>query len=417
MSFVWVPGSSPPPIEDHSLAKLAVLRSYVAAYIDRLCQGSRREVFKLDLVDGFSGGGLFLDGGVEVSGTPLIMLEEAQSAFARLNATRVKPLRFDLKFHFVDIESDHIKYLRRVLSERDFSIPEHDIKLYTQAFGQSVGAILSDIKRRQPRAGRALFLLDQKGFSQVEVDLVRRIFTELANAEVILTFAAESLLNHLAERPELYTAVRPIELSENDVRELLDLKQGAGGRAVAQRTLRDHLRHRTGATYDTPFFIRPGQSRRALWFVHLSRHPTARDVMVQCHWNNFNTFEHYGSGGLDMMGWDPLKSGLLPLFGFDQYDADLLHQQLLETIPEELALLDFSTPLPVERFRAAVANRTAARFSDLDKALSTLASAGEFDILTENGKLRQRGLSRLSPSDLIALPSRPMFPGWSKLSW
>ena len=36
--------------------------------------------------------------------------------------------------------------------------------------------------------------------------------------------------------------------------------------------------------------------------------------MVQCHWNNFNTFEHYGSGGLDMMGWDPLKSGLLPLF-------------------------------------------------------------------------------------------------------
>ena len=417
MSFVWVPGSAPPPIEDHSLAKLAVLRSYVSAYIDRLCQGSRRDVFKLDLVDGFSGGGLFLDGGVEVSGTPLIMLEEAQSAFTRLNATRVKPLRFDLKFHFVDIASDHIQYLRRVLSERDFLIPEHDIKLYSQAFGQAVGAIISDIKRRQPRAGRALFLLDQKGFSQVDVDLVRRIFTELANAEVILTFAAETLLNHLAERPELYTAVRPIELSETDVRDLLDLKQGAGGRAVAQRTLRDHLRHRTGATYDTPFFIRPGQSRRALWFVHLSRHPTARDVMVQCHWNNFNTFEHYGSGGLDMMGWDALKSGLLPLFGFDRYDADLLHQQLLDTIPEELALYDFSTPLSVERFRAAVANRTAARFSDLDKALSTLASAGEFDILTENGKLRQRGLSRLSPSDLITLPSRPMFPGWSKLSW
>ena len=48
------------------------------------------------------------------------MLEEAQAAFTRLNATRVKPLRFDLKFHFVDIESDHIQYLRRVLSERDF---------------------------------------------------------------------------------------------------------------------------------------------------------------------------------------------------------------------------------------------------------------------------------------------------------
>ena len=417
MSFVWVPGSPPPPIEEHSLAKLAVLRSYVSAYIDRLCHGSRRDVFRLDLVDGFSGGGLFLDDGVEISGTPLIMLEEAQAAYIRLNAARVKPLRFDLKFHFVDIAPDHTRYLRRVLSEREFLIPDHEVKLYDQAFGHAVGTIISDIKRRQPRAGRALFLLDQKGFSQVDVDLVRRIFAELANAEVILTFAAETLLNHLAERPELYAAVRPIELSEADVQDLLDLKEGAGGRAVAQRTLRDHLRHRTGATYDTPFFIRPGRSRRALWFVHLSRHPVARDVMVQCHWNNFNTFEHYGSGGLDMMGWDPLKSGLLPLFGFDQYDADLLHQQLLDTIPQELALVDFSSPLPVERFRAAVANRTAARFSDLDKALSALASAGEFDILTEHGKLRHRGLSRLSPSDLIALPSHPMFPGWSKLSW
>ena len=79
--------------------------------------------------------------------------------------------------------------------------------------------------------------------------------------------------------------------------------------------LRDHIRVGTGAAYDTPFFIRPKRSRRALWFVHLSRHPVARDVMVQCHWNNFNTFEHYGSGSLDMMGWDPLSSGQLPLFG------------------------------------------------------------------------------------------------------
>ena len=414
---MWVPGNPPPSIEEHSLAKLAVLRSYVSDYIDRLCDGSRRDVFKLDLVDGFSGGGLFLDGGGDIPGTPLIMLEEAEVAYVRLNERRVKPLNFDLKFHFVDIAPDHTRYLSRILSEREFQIPKHEVQIYDGAFEDVVGGIISDIKRRQPRAGRALFLLDQKGFSQVEFDLVRRIFNELAHAEVILTFAAETLLNYMVERPELYVAVRPIELSETDVRDLVDLKQGAGGRALAQRTLRDHVRRRTGATYDTPFFIRPRQSRRALWFVHLSRHPVARDVMVQCHWKNFNTFEHYGSGGLDMMGWDPLKSGLLPLFGFSQFDADLLHQQLLDTLPEELSLFDFSSPLSVGDFRTAVANRTAARFSDLDKALSSLASVGELDILTKNGKLRQKGLVRLDSSDLISLPSRPMFPGWSRLGW
>ena len=416
MSFVWVPGSPPPLIEEHSLAKLAVLRSYVSDYIDRLCNGSPRDIFKLDLVDGFSGGGCFLQDGKEISGTPLIMLEEAEAAHVRLNERRVKPLKFDLKFHFGDVALDHAMYLSKLLEERQFDIPEHEVRVYNKAFEDAVLEIIADIKRRQPRAGRALFLLDQKGFSQVELGLIRRIFDELANAEVILTFAADALVNHLAERPQLYTAVKPIGLSDSDVLDLIDLKNGAGGRAVAQRVLRDHLRVGTGATYDTPFFIRPRQSRRALWFVHLSRHPVARDVMIQCHWNNFNTFEHYGSGALDMMGWDPLGSGLLPLFGFGQFDADLLHQQLLDSIPTEISSFGLTLPVPVGDFRVAVANHTAARFSDLDRALSVLASGGEFDILSRDGRLRQRGLTRLNPSDLISVPSRPMFPGWPRIT-
>ena len=415
MSFVWVPGSPPPEIEEHSLAKLFVFRNYLSSYIDRLCSGSLRDDFKLDLVDGFSGGGLFLDGGKEVSGTPLIMLEEAEAAYARLNERRFKPLHFDLKFHFVDIEPDHTRYLSQVLDERNFNVPRYQISIYDDAFENVVDGIISDIKRRQPRAGRSLFLLDQKGFSQVELDLVRRIFNELAHAEVILTFAADDLIDRLADRPQMYAAVRPIELEAVDIRDLIELKHGDGGKALVQRVLRDHIRTGTGATYDTPFFIRPEKSRKALWFVHLSRHPVARDVMVQCHWNNFNTFEHYGSGGLDMMGWDPLGSGLLPLFGFSQFDADLLYQQLVETIPSEISSLHLSSPLPVGDFRAAVANRTAARSSDLDRALSALASAGEFDIQTKDGKVRQKGLTRINSSDRIALPLRPMFPGWPKL--
>ena len=416
MSFIWVPGNPPPEIEEHSLAKLAVLRNYVSDYIDKLCEGSRREVFKLDLVDGFSGGGRFLDGGKEVSGTPLIMLEEAERAFSRLNERRIKPLQFDLKFHFVDVASDHTRYLSDVLKERAFNISGHQIKVYNKPFEDVANEIIAEIKRRQPRAGRALFLLDQKGFSQVEFNLIRRIFDELARAEVILTFAAETLLNYVSDNPRLFAAVRPIELSATDLQDLMDLKQGAGGRAISQRVLRDHLRLHTGATYDTPFFLRPRQSRRALWFVHLSRHPVARDVMVQCHWNNFNRFEHYGSGGLDMMGWDSLKDGRLPLFGFSQYDVEELHQQLVDSIPRELPSLGISLPVTVQDFRAAVANRTAARFSDLDRALTALASDRGFDILTSRGKLRQKGLTRLEDSDLISFTSRPMFPGWSKLT-
>ena len=95
-------------------------------------------------------------------------------------------------------------------------------------------------------------------------------------------------------------AVAPLDPTEARLHELTDLNDEVGGRALVQRTLRDHIRIVTGATYDTPFFVRPRQSRRALWFLHLSRHPTARDVMIQRHWDLQNTFEHYGSGDFDM---------------------------------------------------------------------------------------------------------------------
>ena len=66
------PNSSPPQLEDHSRGKLDVLRKYLRLYFDTLSSDPRRSEFKLDLIDGFAGGGTFLDGDTIVSGTPLI---------------------------------------------------------------------------------------------------------------------------------------------------------------------------------------------------------------------------------------------------------------------------------------------------------------------------------------------------------
>ena len=76
--FKWHPDEPPPLIEEHSKAKLDVLRSYLRAYFDRLNVNSARDEFKLDLIDGFAGGGTFRDNTGIVSGTPLIMLEESK---------------------------------------------------------------------------------------------------------------------------------------------------------------------------------------------------------------------------------------------------------------------------------------------------------------------------------------------------
>ena len=141
------------------------------------------------------------------------MLEESEEAEKRLNRNRAKPLRFDCKYYFVDIEAAHTDHLKKVLAERGYQANREDIVVLNSRFEDVAHNIITEIQRRQPRAGRAIFLLDQTGFSQVELALVARIFQELPAAEVILTFAADALTNHLAEIPPLIKAVAPLGLN------------------------------------------------------------------------------------------------------------------------------------------------------------------------------------------------------------
>ena len=417
MEFKWRPDEAPPEIEGHSHAKLRVFRAYLRAYFDRLNVNPQREEFKLDLVDGFAGGGTFTHGEEVVSGTPLIMLEEADEARKRLNAGRRKPLRVNCKFYFVDKEAAHTDHLRTVLNHREYHVGDGNIVIRNSRFENEVDNILNSIHQRQPRSGRAIFLLDQTGFSQVRLSLISRIFEELPAAEIILTFAADALVNHLAQTPEIAKAVAPLQLTEAHINELIEHRDGDWGRWLAQRTLRDHARNATRATYDTPFFIRPAKSRRALWFLHLSRHPTARDVMIQKHWELQNTFEHYGPGGFGMLGWDALRDRkTLPLFQFRSLDLQQMRDQLLESLPKEIFGLASEQPVTIDSLRHLLANQTAARFSDLDEVIVRLVEEREFDILNPDGKVRSRSLTRLRATDRIALPSTLLLPGLSRRS-
>ncbi len=407
MNFNWHPEEPPPSIDKHSKAKLDVLRSYLRAYFDTLNVNPSREEFKIDLVDGFAGGGTFRDGEKTVSGTPLIMLEECRAAMDRLNENRTKPLRFDSKCYFIDKEAAHTDHLRRVLREREYVLDDDRIVVRNSLFEEEVENILTAIKYRQPIAGRAIFLLDQTGFSQVELGLVARILRELPRVEVILTFAADALANHLALTPEMIKMVAPLELTESQIHDLIQLKNGNVGRALVQRTLREHIRFVTGATYDTPFFIRPRQSRRALWFLHLSKHPTARDVMIQVHWEIQNTFEHYGSGDFGMLGWDTLRDpGAIPLFSFSEMDQDKMRTQLLDTMPRELFSLASEEPVTIDAMRHRFANRTAARYSDLDSIVLQLFREGEIEILGANDRIRSTSLLNLRTVDRIQMPKQ-----------
>lgn len=409
VEFKWHVNEPPPQIEPHSKAKLSVLRGYLRAYFDRL-GGTvhRRDQFKLDLIDGFCGGGVYRDGNGLLVGSPLVMLEEAEAAKQRLARGRTKPLAFDFKHYFIDSEQAHADYLNKELMNRGY-LPSDDISVRVGEFEELARGIIESVGHRQPRAGRSIFLLDQCGYSNVNLRLIKQILSELPAAEVILTIAFDALFNFMDTTPQFLRSVAPLSLGEDQMRAWLE-RRDARGRALVQRAFRRHVREMTGAIFDTPFFIRPAESRRALWFVHLSRHPTARDVMIRRHWDEHGTFEHYGPAGLHMMGLDALRDEP-DLFRFAGDDQKRLHVALLESMPPEIHALASETPVSVEMLRYMLANETAARFQDLDEVVIELFRGKEFDILDARGHRRGGGLRRLRPDDRIALPHQ--LPLWT----
>ena len=407
MNFVWADGQLP-ELEDHSRAKLEVLRLYLQRYYDRLGSAPKRDVFRLDVIDGFAGGGLFEYQGQPFPGSPLIMLEELEAAKERLSDDRRKPLGFDVNHYFIDSNQQHIDHLKSLLNERGYRHGDgQDIRVFCAKFESVLDDLLSEISQRQPRTGRSIFLLDQCGYSRVNLGLVRKIFSRLNSAEVILTFAADALINFLHDSPQFVHSVRPIGLTEAQLQTIMYTKRYQ--RPAAQRLLRDHIRHQCGALYDTPFFICPKDSRRALWFIHLSQHPTARDVMMQCHWNSGNKFLHDGSGGFDSMGWDPLlENKSLPLFEFGGDEKN----HLCRTLPDELVRLILDNSISIEQLRQKVANRTAATFSILDEVIVKLYRSGEVMILNAQGKERNKTVLHLDRNDRICTPrQRRLFDG------
>ena len=116
-----------------------------------------------------------------------------------------------------------------------------------------------------------------------------------------------------------------------------------------------------------------------------------------------------------MLGWDALNTGTLPLFRFEELDAKQMQDQLLNSMPAELYALAAENPITVDVVRHMLANKTAARFSDLDRTILALAEEREFDILNPDGKVRSRTLTRLGPTDLILVPKMRLFPGLSRL--
>lgn len=404
----WQNDAPPPPIRPHSLAKHRVLKSYLERYVDVLTRNIRQEHLRLTLIDGFAGGGLYLDCRTkeERPGSPLIMLNAMQAAAVKVQERRTKSFNLDVEYFFIEKDYEASEYLKKTIADSPFAalLPER-IRVINGNFTEHFQQIIDFVQRRG-RAGRAIFVLDQFGYLDAPMGTIRFILAKLDNAEVILTFAADYLIDYLNgdEQTQKILAKAGIPLPARDIK---TAKEQREWRRIIQFALHGRIREETGARYYTPFFIRSTDAHRDFWLIHLSGHYRARDVMVGLHWQQCTDFAHYGRAGLRMLGYDPArdaewtKQRMLSGFYFDQTALVESQEELACQLPEKI--FAYHDGVAFKDFFAELTNDCPVTADIMKAVLSELAAEGHIHVKDKTGQVRRK---RVTHNSDIIIPSR-----------
>lgn len=411
--YTWKNGAE--SIQQHSIAKHRILEAYLAAYFQTLVGGQPRDEFKLTLVDGFAGGGLYFheDTRQPVLGSPFIFLNAEREAEYTINKGRTKPVRLDISHFFIEARREAYLHLDHTLRSEGYGDRiGSSIQLRRARFEDEAANIIEFIKKKSPRNGRSIFALDQFGYNAVPTSLIRRILHTLPGSEIILTFAVDSLLNYANEKI-LADGLKSIEIPDIlKGRTIKEIKDNARDwRLLIQSSLYAGLVSQCGAKHYTPFFIRNSSGHGDYWLIHLSQHHRARDVMTEVHWKNQNYFIHYGGAGLNMfnmLGYDPRfdasHHGQSELgFEFDPLARNASISALMHQIPNVIYAHDEGLSYGV--LYATTCNDSPASGEIYQDALEQLIMQNVVEVIGESGT-RKRSARQIKPADQIVAPSQ-----------
>lgn len=411
--YEWVWGSPPPLLKRHSEVKHSLLRNYLIDYFLTLVPMPHQDKIQLTIVDGFCGGGLYInEAGVEVPGSPLVILEAMREAEYQVSARqeRRKELLIDVELICIDEEPRSLEYLKRLLEQRGHGarLASGKIQLVQGDFAKHCDAAIQRAKQRSKKAGRAIFVLDQYGYAAVPMHCIREIFASLARAEVILTFYIDALINFLDSKNLASFEGATGITTGMTAAEIDALKKSPRWRVLLQSSLYQSLTSQCSAAFYTPFFVRPEQGHGDFWLLHLSQHWKARDVMARTHWQHNNHFVHYGAPGFNMFSTGYIgklddANKLQMGFDFSEVASSISKDTMMEQIPR--MLFDGHDGISFEQFFLKLINTTPATQDMVEAALLQLHKGKEIRIMGDGG-VESRVRSSLSKDHVLRLPSQ-----------
>lgn len=438
--YEWRIGDLPPIIKPHSIAKQKVYEEYIDKYIHTFNKNPMVPNFKMVIVDGFAGGGAYIDvDGNPHEGSPTKVFQAVRNAEKVIDKNRVNKFTVQSKFFFIEKKLTNFNYLKQHLKDLEYDRYFGE-KIFIQqgSFEDIYEEVIKSIRQDFTEGVRTIFILDQYGWTNVPTQVIRKIFQSLPNAEIILTISVDHLIDYICDPEEFIEAELQSEMFGSVYKQKkieqgkkikqatkeafqntleLDLKDLHGTknehpqvwRAIIEQKLTEKLQLASGAKYYTPFFLSEEGSHRDMWLVHLSNHSEARNVMTQVHWSVSThkkmKMQHYGSSGLDMLGYNAkydnaINNGLSSNytdFYFNEKDEDNMKLQIIKELPRKL----HNNPITWGELYSQCANHTPAHKGQMKDVAQELLQMNELSVIGKNGEVRR---ADIKDDDIIQIP-------------
>ena len=401
-SYDWSGGAI---LEDHTKKKHTILSEYFSEYLRIRCKLPQQEKFRLAIVDGFSGAGLYKHGEY---GSPMIFIDTLARVTKEINIYRAsqghKLVSIECLIIFNDCAPDVIQKLKENsapilagLQETEKNLIVHH-EFLSEKFEDAYGKIKDRILKT--KCNNVFFNLDQCGYSQVTAQVIRDITSTWRSAEVLLTFMIKSFLTYLSPNSDANGATLEPEVQEkiNSIlnNAVLNKKEWLG---EAEKITFNYLK--SCAKYVSPFSINNPDGWK-YWFMHFATSHRARQVYNDILHKFGEAQAHYGRAGLNMLSYDPgyQKAGL---YLFDEDSRTVSREALMDDIPRLVS--QAGDALLVEQFYENAYNETPAHSEDIHQAI---IDNPELEVITESGGARRKA-NTIKVGDTIRLISQKSF--------
>jgi len=408
-NYDWAGGAV---LDDHTKKKHTILQEYFKQYLITRCKIPQQEKFRLVIVDGFSGAGLY---GCGSYGSPLIFVDVLQNTLKLINVNRLAQGMHSIQLECLLILNDFdklaIEKLRKNIAPLLAGAKENDsnLRLEVEYHNKRFDDIYPQIKSRleSAKCSNVLFNLDQCGHSKVNIDIIKNIMQSWKSVEIFLTFPINSILTFISPDEEKNRVI----LNSDVHKEVYALLESGAEKINKEAWLGEIERIvfeklKGCAPFVSPFSIN-NSGGWGYWFMHFAKSYRARQVYNNILHANSLTQAHFGRSGLNMLSYNPKNEGQLYLF--DEDSRSSAKEELYDDIPRLIAAS--GDVLVMEDFYKAAYNETPAHSDDIHEMI---IENPDVEVITESGKGERRKATTIKATDILKLKSQKswfsMFP-------